>query len=58
MYKMFKKSYKNPFIGISLNDLQNSNEPPPIRPRKPPRLKHYAQGGILTCNNFTLGKLN
>jgi hypothetical protein len=44
------------FSGISSHDLQNNNEPPPIRPRKPPRLIHYAQGGTLTRNNFTLGK--
>ena len=43
------------FSGISPHDLQNNNEPPPIRPRKPPRLIHYAQG-TLTRNNFTLGK--
>jgi len=43
------------FSGISSHDLQNNNEPPPIRPRKPPRLIHYAQGGTLTRNNFTLG---
>jgi len=42
------------FSGISPHDLQNNNEPPPIRPRKPPRLIHYAQG-TLTRNNFTLG---
>ena len=45
------------FSGISSHDLQNNNEPPPIRPRKPPRLIHYAQGGTLTRNNFTLGKI-
>ena len=32
----------------------NNNEPPPIRPRKPPRLIHYAQGtSTLTRNNFS-----
>ena len=46
------------FSGISSHDLQNNNEPPPIRPRKPPRLIHYAQGGTLTRNNFTLGKIH
>ena len=48
------------FSGISPHDLQNNNEPPPIRPRKPPRLIHYAQGGgtsTLTRNNFS-GKLS
>ena len=54
---MYKKSLRNPFSGISSHDLQNNNKPPHIRPRKPPRLIHYAQGGTLTRNNFTLGKI-
>merc|ERR1712141_131027 len=38
------------FSGISPHDLQNNNEPPPIRPRKPPRLIHYAQGTLARTN--------
>ena len=52
---------RGPFLQRHFSpDLQNNNEPPPIRPRKPPRLIHYAQGGgtsTLTRNNFS-GKLS
>ena len=46
---------RGPFLQRHFSpDLQNNNnEPPPIRPRKPPRLIHYAQGGTLTRNNFS-----
>ena len=46
---------RGPFLQRHFSpDLQNNNnEPPPIRPRKPPRLIHYAQGGTLTRNNYS-----
>ena len=45
------------FSGISPHDVQNNNnEPPPIRPRKPPRLIHYAQGTLTRNNISPLGK--
>ena len=45
------------FSGISPHDMQNNNnEPPPVRPRKPPRLIHYAQGTLTRNNISPLGK--
>ena len=46
--------YLQRHFGTISHDLQNNNEPPPIRPRKPPRLIHYAQSSLTRSN---LGKL-
>ena len=42
--------YLQRHFGTISHDLQNNNEPPPIRPRKPPRLIHYAQSSLARTN--------
>jgi len=42
--------YLQRHFGTISHDLQNNNEPPPIRPRKPPRLIHYAQSSLTRSN--------
>ena len=47
--------YLQRHFGTISHDLQNNNEPPPIRPRKPPRLIHYAQSSLTRSNLGNLG---